>query len=163
MPKKVRENKTNMAIVTFNYNGLEEGEGSSRRACFLNESIDQSVRDNSVNSSFSFMTKPSNDLQHYQTIISSATLPMTAELTAFQPTQEAVKKYTTWINATYLKYKDNLDDYNHELSKPQESAKYKRESVASLYNKLYAKVEIPENFDKFYSQWLNEEVFNLLP
>jgi len=163
MPKKVRENKTNMAIVTFNYNGLEEGEGSSRRACFLNESIDQSVRDNSVNSSFSFMTKPSNDLQHYQTIISSATLPMTAELTAFQPTQEAVKKYTTWINATYLKYKDNLDDYNHELSKPQESSKYKRESVASLYNKLYAKVEIPENFDKFYSQWLNEEVFNLLP
>lgn len=159
MPKKVKGNTANMSIVSHNYNAVVDMDAPSP-ASFV-EGIDGPARSarSIAESSSSFVSVSSmNTVKHFL----ASTLRDVADQYVANPkfdyTHETAKKLCSAMNHLYNKQKDRLP----ELMKARKAQIRQRTcppSVTRLYNEMYASVQVPENFDLFYEQWLDQEVY----
>lgn len=163
MPKKVKGNTANMAIVSHNYNAVVDMNAPSPASASFVHGIDGPARSvASVAESSSFRSVSSmNTVKHFL----ASTLHDVADrydtTRKFDYTHEAAKKLCSAMNHMYNKHKDSLADV---LKAKQDILRYKSkpQSVRQLYNEMYSKVEIPANFELFYEKWLDQEVYGYL-
>ena len=175
MPKKVKGNTANMAIVSHNYNAVVDMNAPSPSSASFVDGIDGPARSvatmaqsssfrnaSSITGSSSFRSVSSmNTVKHFL----ASTLHDVADrydaTRKFDCTYETANKLCSAMNHMYNKHKDKLADV---MKDKQDMLKYKSkpQSVRQLYNEMYSKVEIPANFELFYEKWLDQEVYGYL-
>lgn len=149
-----------MSIVSHNYNAHLEQEGQTPYVEGIDGpamSVSQASKARST-SSFASVAS-SNSVKHYLSSELKAVADQYLSNVKFESTHELAKKLCAGMNGIYMKHKEILPEL---IEKKQNNQKPKNLNRTHLYNDLYDKVKIPENFELFYSHWLAEEVFGLI-
>ena len=162
MPKRVKSNQMNMKILSYSYclENINEVKGLPRSLEDADHSsaISSSIKLNrSIDSSF----QASNSVSHYLTTTQPLAEGRLNPLAKFETNHDTIKKICSAVNAVYLKHRDEFLD-TLEARVARDAIRLQRPTVTQLYNKLYSKIRLPDNFEIYYEKWLEEEVFGLL-
>lgn len=153
LPKKIKANPANMAIVSHNYSAYIEKPAKENMSS--SQSISISVNTSS-HSAFSLLSK-SNTLQHMNATLMKGYLEDLLVSKPLELNQENIKKLCEAMNSVYTKQKD---DFGRVWAEKYQGKKA-QENKTGLYNRLYRQVEVEQNFEKFYESWLETEVFGV--
>lgn len=159
MPKKVKSNTANMSIVSHNYNAVTDNPAFIAGIDGPSRSVSQKTGASSANS----FAESSNmgSVRHFLATYLKDTAGSHSVSKKFESTHEVAKKLCSSMIHIYLKWKDKALTLLAELSSVRQTQRTPPSTVL-LYNELYGRTQIPENFDLFYKTWLEEEVFGYL-
>lgn len=160
MPKKVKANTANMSIVSHNFNAHLDHEPKPQYIEGLDGPAKSVSEFSKAKSSNSFHTVTSaNSVKQYLSSELKGVADLYLTNAKFESNHETSKKLCAAMNSVYLKHKDVLPELLNQKTQGQRPQNYSR---MHLYNELYSKVKVPDNFELFYARWLDDEVFGLI-